>query len=374
MLFFVLLACSQPTMDTSAVREEQGVIPDSSEQHFVLSSMLYLNKKGRLFLWDKQRQEERWRLENPNDPVWQDMRFSLDAKSLWHNETDVVDHDPMRSFLVQVNAAGEELQRWATPGTHHSFDLIEEDLLVSLEHDIRVVEPHGKVAGDSIVLYRNGEREQLLSAFDVLEAAPVTQMWNNGFLPDAKDWTHANAVRWLPEQEELLVTLPGLNALWLLSLDGTLTGVCLGKGVDAEPYRQHPYWQQNPFPIWEGGSFDLPHGASMDSEGRIWVLSNGLGNDSDSLAQGWERIGDRLELLFEAPIPIEGAHSAGLGSVEYQPSSDSVLINWGILGVMEERDRDSLQQEWLFQSNIQEVLGISRGVSSQAVEVFLAAE
>ena len=102
----------------------------------------------------------------------------------------------------------------------------------------------------------------------------------------------------------------------------------------------------------------MPHGATLDEFGRLWVLSNGLGNDTESVAQGYEIIDGQLELIREIPIPIEGARSAGLGSVEYLEYSDTVLINWGILGVLEEIDQEN-QPLWQIETALGEVLGMS---------------
>ena len=38
----------------------------------MVGSMLYLNKSGRLFIYDRHNKEEVWSLENPADPVWPD--------------------------------------------------------------------------------------------------------------------------------------------------------------------------------------------------------------------------------------------------------------------------------------------------------------
>ena len=99
----------------------------------------------------------------------------------------------------------------------------------------------------------------------------------------------------------------------------------------------------------------MPHGATLDAEGRLWVLSNGLGQ-VPSYAHGYDVINGVLTLITEIAPEIEDAHSAGLGSVEYIEVDDSVLINWGILGIVEEVGKSG-QRSWSLQSNIQEVYG-----------------
>jgi len=361
MILFFFSCQSNPIIEdtySSVIQEDSESDTSIDAQRYVLTSLLYLNKRGRLFIFDRENQQQQWALENNSDPVWQDARLTLDGQFIIHNECDVVNHDLSKAYLVRVAPDGTEQQRISAPGTHHSVDIIEEDLLVSLEYDVRNIETYGKVAGDQIVLYRNGNREALLSSFDVLVPSPVTDMWEHGFFPDAHDWTHANAVRWYPDTEQLLVTIPGLNALWSIDLDGRVKTVYLGRFTSRNIYEQGPMYQDSPYDIIDGGTFDMPHGATMDSQGRLWVMSNGLGNEAESTAQGYEIIDGQLQLFREIQIPIEGARSPGLGSVEYLEETNTVLVNWGILGVLEEVDEND-QRLWQIETDLGEVLGMS---------------
>jgi hypothetical protein len=360
-MLVMLLSCQ--TADTLVEKPVEDSAVDSIDeetvsQRYVLTTMLYRNKSGQLFVYDRQTYQVIWQLDNPNDVVWQDARVTNQGQNIVHNECDVVDHDFSKAFFVTIDTDGNELQRIAAPATHHSVDIIDESTLVSIEYDVRDTTDYLQVAGDSVVLFKNGQRELLLSTFDVLNPSPITEMWEHGFFPNAYDWTHANSIRWYPEHESLLLTIPGLNSIWRIGLDGMLQEVYLGRFATSEPYEQGNMYQQQPYPIIEGGTFDMPHGATLDSMGRLWVLSNGLGTETESTAQGYEIIEEQLSLFQEIDVPIEGARTAGLGSVEYLEDTEGVLINWGILGILEEVDSNN-QRIWQLETSLGEVLGMS---------------
>ncbi len=353
-MLLLLLSC-QTTITEEKNSTTGNPIGEESSKRFVINSMLYLNRSGRLSIYDRDTNQEVWYLDNPNDPVWPDARMSENGDVLYHNIVDVKEHDPTRSFVVGVDFAGNVISETYTEGAHHSFDILSDGSIVTIVSEIRETDSYGKVAGDRVVVYKDGQAQTILSAFSVLSVQPLTDMWNFGYFPDAHDWTHANWIRWYPNHESYLLTVPGVNAIWQFDADGKMQAAYLGLGMEAQPYQQGQQYQDNPFDIYEGGTFDMPHGATLDSSGRLWVLSNGLGQ-VPSYAHGYQVINGTLTLIEEIAPEIEDAHSAGLGSVEYIEANDSVLINWGILGIVEEVDMTE-QRLWGIQSNIQEVYG-----------------
>ena len=112
--------------------------------------------------------------------------------------------------------------------------------------------------------------------------------------------------------------------------------------------------------LFEGGLFELPHGATLDWDGNLWVLSSGFGGQTPSYAQGYLPTENGLELIVSISPTIEGAHSSGLGSVE-RIDDDRILINWGIFGVAEEVDFQG-ERYWSIEGALQEVFGMSKGV------------
>ena len=365
MLLFIFVACQSVGSETGgppATVKDTDVYSDPSggeaSARFVLSTQMLLNRSGRLFVYDREQREEVWSLENPGDPVWPDARLSPDGRRIWHNVADVRNHDSSLSEIVSVDVTGAVDERYQVDGAHHSFDFLGDGRIVTLVTEYRTFEEHGKVAGDRVAVLEDGMVSTLFSAFSVLEPEPVTDMWDFGHFEDAKDWTHADCIRWNEDLGRILVTVPGLNALWSLDSEGSLKAVYLGAGMEREPYENGPLYAEQPFEIYEGGLFDMPHGATLDSEGNIWVLSNGLGGQSRSFAEGYRPDGEGLELIAQIPPPVEGAHSAGLGGVVRLPGEDRAVINWGILGIIEEAGLDA-SRHWSVEGGLQEVYGNS---------------
>jgi len=318
--------------------------------------MLYLNRSGKLFLFDQETEQIIWELPNPEDPVWLDAFISADGQYIHHNIVDTKGHDPSLSKIRTILPSGEVIEEISTPGAHHSFVLFQEGF-VTITTEFRQSESYGKVAGDRIVYHRNGLNDTILSTFFVLDPQPLTNMWDHGHFENAKDWTHANALRWYPEQNRFILTIPGINAIWLFDQEGQMQAAILGQNMSAEPYYQGLAYQQNPYPVYEGGTFDMPHGASLDEEGNIWVLSNGLGGQTISYAEGYTLDADSLISIARIPPRNPQAHSPGLGSVVCDRDG-SIIINWGIYGQIENRHLDG-SEGWLMESNLQEVYGFS---------------
>ena len=141
--------------------------------------------------------------------------------------------------------------------------------------------------------------------------------------------------------------------------------------MTAEPYRNGPMGPTLPFEVFEGGSFSLPHGATLDSQGRLWVLSNGLGNQTPSYAEGYDWSSGTLERIMHLGTDPQGAHSPGLGSVLYIEAEDRVVINWGIWGVVEERTVSGTPI-WRSDAPLGEVYGFTTAASG--INEFLNAD
>ena len=352
LFFHTLISCTSSQEDTSLSPLKEISTP----QRYVLSSMLFLNRSGRLFLYDQEEQEQIWELNNPEDPVWLDAHISDDGSLIHHNVVDVKGHDPTLSEIRTIRANGEVVNSVSTPGAHHSFVLFG-DGFATITTEFRTHPEYGTVAGDRISYHHVGPSSTILSTFYVLNPAPMTTMWDFGHFEDAKDWTHANALRWYPEKDSFVLTIPGINAIWVFDGEVTMKSVYLGKDMIAQPYTEGLAYQDNPYAIYEGGSFDMPHGASMDEEGTIWVLSNGLGGQTISYAQGYAIENDTMVMVAEFPARNPTAHSAGLGSV-VRDREDTLIINWGIYGQIESRSLEG-EEGWLLESNLQEVYGFS---------------
>ena len=355
-LFF--FSCSAPkTSDTAQISEptsEQEQQTTTDPPAYILTTQMQLNRAGRLFITDRATGQEVWSVSNLEDPVWPDGRFSDDGNTLWHNVVDVKEHEAFKSRIQARDASGTVIEEFNVSGAHHSFDFKEDGSFYTIQTQYEITEEYGTVAGDKIVKIHSGQIEPFFNIFQWMEPEPLTQMWDFGYFEDAKDWTHANFLRWYKEHDRFLMTIPGINAIWAIDSDGSLKEVYLGAEMSPDPY------DGLDITIFEGGFFELPHGATMDWEGNLWVLSSGFGGQTPSFAQGYRPTEQGLELIVSIGPHIEGAHSSGLGSVE-RLEDDRLLINWGIFGVVEEVDFEGTRY-WSVEGGLQEVFGMSRGV------------
>ena len=316
---------------------------------------MQLNRAGRIFITDRTTGQEVWSLSNLEDPVWPDGRFSADGTILWHNVVDVKEHEAFKSKIQARDGSGATVDDFNVSGAHHSFDFKGDGSLYTIQTQYELTEEYGSVAGDKIVKVHNGQIEPFFNVFHWLDPEPLTQMWDFGYFEDSKDWTHANFLRWYKNHDRFLLTIPGINAIWGIDSEGDLKEVYLGANMTTEPYAELDV------AIFEGGQFELPHGATLDWEGNLWVLSSGFGGQTPSFAQGYSPTDNGLELIVSLSPTIEGAHSSGLGSVE-RIDDDRLLINWGIFGVVEEVGFDGTRY-WSIEGALQEVFGMSKGVN-----------
>lgn len=371
------MACASPekmnsSSDTSVADLDGPGNDDSvSDQRYLVTTSILIQRSGHISIWDRQNKEEVWFFENTSAPAWPEARLAPDGLSIWHNVVDAVDGNPQESRLVQRDGNGEIMHQILVDGAHHSFDFVDDETLVTLVTEIRQTPLYGLVAGDKFVLVdQDGNTEKLLSTFDVMEPQPLTDMWNGGNFENSIDWTHTNSISWYPEHNRFLISIPGINALWLIDRDGELKTVILGLDMTAEPYLNGPLYSQRPFDILTGGSFSLPHGATMDSEGQIWLMSNGLGNETPSFAEGYRIENGELERLVHFGTEPTDAHSPGLGNVVLIESEDSLVINWGIWGVVEERTLENVPI-WRHDAPLGEVYGFS--TTAPKIDAFLDA-
>ncbi|MEC8277716.1 MAG: aryl-sulfate sulfotransferase [Myxococcota bacterium] len=380
MCIWFWLACANPdksqdnSFDTvnGSQTDDSAVQDENNRQRFLVTTSILIQRSGHIRIVDRDTQEEVWFLENTDAPAWPEARLSPDGLSIWHNVVDAVSNNPTESKLIQRHSSGQILHQIQIDAAHHSFDFVDDNTLVTLVTDIRQHPVHGAVAGDVLTLVtHSAETAALLSTFDVLEPQPLTDMWFGGNLENAIDWTHSNAVGWYPEHDRFLMCIPGINAIWLIDSAGHLQTVLLGDGMTAEPYRNGPMGPTLPFEVFEGGSFSLPHGATLDSQGRLWVLSNGLGNQTPSYAEGYDWSSGTLERIMHLGTDPQGAHSPGLGSVLYIEAEDRVVINWGIWGVVEERTVSGTPI-WRSDAPLGEVYGFTTAASG--INEFLNAD
>ena len=121
-----------------------------------------------------------------------------------------------------------------------------------------------------LVIFKDGQIQPF--SFDYIDIQPLTIMWILVNSEDAKDFTHANALQYYPEHRVVCYLPYCINAIWSISTEGDLLEVYLGDEMDMTPYDGLSNVR-----VVSGGEFGMPHGATLDSDGNLWVLSNGFG-------------------------------------------------------------------------------------------------
>ena len=360
--FSFLFACSSSDImkDSSSIEDSSSVeqnIEEDTPHKYVLSTQLFINRSGRLFIVNRETGEEVWSVDNNEDTVWPSAQMSSNGRIVWHNVVDIKNHEPFKSKIMARDFDGNITEEYQASGTHHDFTILDDGSIVAIQNQFYETPDYGKVAADKLVIFKDGQIQPFFTITDYIDIQPLTIMWDFGQFEDAKDFTHANALQYYPEHGCLLLTIPGINAIWSISTEGDLLEVYLGDEMDSSPYDD----LQN-VRVVSGGAFGMPHGATLDSDGNVWVMSNGFGAGVPSYAQGYDVSGDTMELIASISPPVENAHSPGLGSVE-RLEEDRILINWGIFGVIEEVDFES-NRYWSVEAPIQHVYGMSRGIST----------
>ena len=116
-MIFCLLACQPTQLEASlsdSAEPNDPVEVSTDEENLIISSMLYLNRSGRLFVYDRSSQEEVWSLSNPDDPVWLDAHLSPDGEDLYHNVVDVRNHNPALSEIRRIDFDGNTYSSYVT--------------------------------------------------------------------------------------------------------------------------------------------------------------------------------------------------------------------------------------------------------------------
>ena len=174
----------------------------------------------------------------------------------------------------------------------------------------------------------------LLKTTDVLDVDLLEIYFGNQ--GEMWDISHANTLRWNEKRQRFVLTFAGINAVWELDASGEVHAVYLGEGASALPYIQGT--------ALLGGQFHHPHGACIDENNILWVLST---KDGVSDVQGYDVSGTELNLVEILPPPYSDFQSLAGGNV--MRVDDGLVVNWGFSGVIEERSDDGASV-WQFDS------------------------
>ena len=184
------------------------------------------------FIINRETGEEVWAVENNEDTVWPSAQISPNGRIIWHNVVDIKNHEPFKSKIIARDFDGNITEEYQASGSHHDFSILDDGSIVVIQNQFYETPEYGKVVADKLVVIKDGQIQPFFTITDYIDIQPLTTMWDFGYFEDAKDFTHANALQYYPEHDCLLMTIPGINAIWSISPEGDLNDVYLGADME----------------------------------------------------------------------------------------------------------------------------------------------
>lgn len=240
------------------------------------------------------------------------------------------DHSLDRGRAVYIDRLGNEIGQRRLDRGHHFFAQLEDGTIAFCAVDIRDwVNPSTgetlSVVGDVLrEIAPDGTTRDLYDTWDYLDVEEGA-FWSSDFYPDRYDWTHCNAVKYLPDSDTYLVSFGGIRLI---------------AQIDRQTGEPVTYFNGDRRPDYGGytvaGSrgFDRQHDPSFTSDGDLLMLSTrddtraieySLDDETLTLQQVWS---------FGASL---GEASPVMGQARRLDNGDTFL-NFGMIGKMREVD------------------------------------
>ncbi|MCK6505717.1 aryl-sulfate sulfotransferase [Myxococcota bacterium] len=283
-------------------------------------------------------------LDQDADPVWytrvasgllaMSPKTSLDGQSILYDHYDVENRTDVSGFTrVSMNGV-EQVETRLTAG-HHDFAEFPDGEVAWIAADMRDTEVDGKeyyVAGDEVRVRTSGTQDDagrsIFSFWDSTEPiVTCDHFYDEANYTGAKDWTHANSLIYLPQDESMVVLAKNLDAMvkfevpsgkfvWQIG-GGGQTMSFLGEGFAwSHPHISH---------VWEDGFviFDNAYHTNAVSQAAEFRF--------DVEAGTYERVWS-----YEHP---DKAFVQLLGDVRKLPDA-TYLMSWTSLGTLSRVDGD----------------------------------
>lgn len=228
---------------------------------------------------------------------------------------------------------------WAAPpdevipllNAHHDFTEVHVDgtRLAWLVYEAREVD--GKmIVGDAIhTLGDDGQEHELWNAFDHF---PVEENvgWEQTTYPGMADWTHANSIEYLPDEDAFLISLHFVPVVVAVSRSTGETLWVFGEGAG---------FPQD-FSFANGDPPDEMHSPTLTEQGML-MFENGSQDRGETFvaefAIDWKA---RSATRLWRATPTEGTYAYVLGDAE-RLGNGNTLSTWGNLGMLVEFDADA---------------------------------
>jgi hypothetical protein len=204
-----------------------------------------------------------WYQEAAANRIWLDVQPVPGSTRIAHNVFDLNQEEDVGVIREFDMTTGESTGSWRTVGGHHMFAQIPDGFAYTAiderywaDPDLSALVP---VVGDAVVeIPREGDAVTVSSTWDWLPVEKNSR-WDNHFYPTAFDWTHANALKYMPDSETYLLSLgnPGL----VVEIDRA-TGLPL-----------RTFGEAGDWPLAEDAiPWDHPHDPSLTADGTLLVF------------------------------------------------------------------------------------------------------
>ena len=163
--------------------------------------------------------------------------------------------------IETVAMDGSAVASARTPLAHHFFAALDGGKIAYLKADARIDGVFGCVVGDTLVeRAADGSEREIWSAWDALPLLPG-EVWEEGFYPGCKDWTHGSGLTWRRSDETLLVSLMGVKQVVHVDRETGATLEVFGPRGTLPPGPGSPVFQ-------------VPHNATWSAAGDLLVFDS----------------------------------------------------------------------------------------------------
>ena len=260
-----------------------------------------------------------------------------DGKSLSLNQGDGQQNDDLGGSHT-LTLDGESLVYTRTPMSHHDAIQLPDDTLAFIALDIRpgmMGELETTIAGDAIYEVPIGSKtdEASVEKFNFFDdyrapwiycAHSTVEAYNTGAL----EWTHANSLMFLEEQNAYYLMSKILDGLWKIDRDsGEILWQLGGEYSDFTINNDDDWWSHGHMShVWDDGMVIFDNGYHRDD------LTSGIAE------YAWNEETQTVERVFEYRDP-GGRFVPMLGDARKLPSGN-YMTSWSTLGILKEIDPD----------------------------------
>ncbi len=233
-------------------------------------------------------------------------KISSDGKSMWAANPNVFPGgESGGGFLYKIPMDGLGEQETIAAERHHDFAVLPDDGIAYIEFTAsdgdRIVERNS--SGETTVVYTLG---------------------NDFEGRTGPDWSHCNAIHYIPADDAYTLSCLTLNAVIKVSRSGALLWTLEGDGNSGD---------------FSGVSWSSQHGHELLGNGHLLFFNNGeSGFGARSIAKEYAL--DEIAGVAHDIWNYDGAqYTANFGDVQHSAINGNILVDYSLAGIIHEVDR-----------------------------------